>query len=142
LNTYVYRRESFYTSQTTNYLSDYYQNNYNNTFVFNSAEELAITPHFLMMIADLSSTELLVRRTEYVFTCSYSLVVEEAIKKPMNSMKPLKKTVSLSLDHDVVEGIKTLAEESDRSFSQYVNMVLKRILKNKAERDQNEKEEE
>ena len=54
----------------------------------------------------------------------------------------LKKTVSLSLDHDVVEGIKVLAEESDRSFSQYVNMVLKRILKNKAERDQNEKEEE
>ena len=46
-------------------------------------------------------------------------------------MKYLKKTVSLSLDHDVVEGIKVLAEESDRSFSQYVNMVLKRILKNK-----------
>lgn len=54
----------------------------------------------------------------------------------------MKKNVSLTLDHDVVEGIKALAEESDRSFSQYVNMVLKRILKNKAERDQNEKEEE
>ncbi|MBQ4265784.1 MAG: toxin-antitoxin system protein [Clostridia bacterium] len=54
----------------------------------------------------------------------------------------VKKNVSLTLDHDVVEGIKALAEESDRSFSQYVNMVLKRILKNKAERDQNEKEEE
>mgnify|MGYP003299707173 CR=1 FL=1 len=52
----------------------------------------------------------------------------------------MKKTVSLSLDHDVVEGIKVLAEESDRSFSQYVNMVLKRILKNKAEREQEEKE--
>ena len=50
----------------------------------------------------------------------------------------MKKTVSLSLDHDVVEGIKALAEESDRSFSQYVNMVLKRILKNKAEREEKE----
>ena len=50
----------------------------------------------------------------------------------------MKKTVSLSLDHDVVEGIKVLDEESDRSFSQYVNMVLKRILKNKAEREEKE----
>ena len=55
--------------------------------------------------------------------------------------RAVKKNVSLSLDHDVVEGIKVLAEESDRSFSQYVNMVLKRILKNKAEREQEEKEE-
>ena len=46
----------------------------------------------------------------------------------------LKKNVSLTLDLEVVEGIKQLAEESDRSFSQYVNMVLKRLLKNKAER--------
>lgn len=61
------------------------------------------------------------------------------IERP-KGMNHLKKTVSLSLDHDVVEGIKGLAEESDRSFSQYVNMVLKRILKNKAEREQEEKE--
>ena len=54
--------------------------------------------------------------------------------------RAVKKNVSLTLDHDVVEGIKVLAEESDRSFSQYVNMVLKRILKNKAEREQEEKE--
>lgn len=50
----------------------------------------------------------------------------------------MKRNVSLTLDHDVVEGIKALAEESDRSFSQYVNMVLKRILKNKAEREEKE----
>ena len=55
-------------------------------------------------------------------------------------VKNLKRNVSLTLDHDVVEGIKALAEESDRSFSQYVYMVLKRILKNKAEREQEEKE--
>ena len=58
----------------------------------------------------------------------------------MKGIVDVKKNVSLTLDHDVVEGIKALAEESDRSFSQYVNMVLQRILKNKAEREQDEKE--
>ena len=47
----------------------------------------------------------------------------------------MKKNVSLTLDHEVVEGIKKLAEESDRSFSQYVNLVLKEYLK---EQDKNE----
>ena len=56
-------------------------------------------------------------------------------------MKPLKKTVSISLDIDVIEGIKELAEESDRSFSQYINTVLKRILKNKAEHMTEDKDE-
>lgn len=40
-------------------------------------------------------------------------------------MKPLKKKVSITLDSDLVEMIKELAEEDDRSFSQYINMVLK-----------------
>ena len=40
-------------------------------------------------------------------------------------MKPLKKKVSITLDSDLVEMIKTMAEEDDRSFSQYINMVLK-----------------
>jgi len=53
----------------------------------------------------------------------------------------LKKNVSLTLDVDVIEGIKALAEESDRSFSQYVNVVLKRYLKNRSERDREEKTE-
>jgi len=56
-------------------------------------------------------------------------------------MKKLKKNVSLTLDHEVVEGIKKLAEESDRSFSQYVNMVLKRLLKNKSEHIPEDKDE-
>lgn len=43
-------------------------------------------------------------------------------------MKPLKLKVSISLDEDVVEQVKQLAEEDDRSFSQYVNMVLKSHL--------------
>jgi len=53
----------------------------------------------------------------------------------------LKKNVSLTLDVDVIEGIKALAEESDRSFSQYVNVVHKRYLKNRSERDREEKTE-
>ncbi len=44
-------------------------------------------------------------------------------------MKPLKEKVSITLDSDVVEKIKNLAEEDERSFSQYINKVLKDYLK-------------
>lgn len=40
-------------------------------------------------------------------------------------MKPLKTKVSITLDFDLVEAIKKLAEKDDRSFSQYINLVLK-----------------
>ena len=40
-------------------------------------------------------------------------------------MKPLKNKVSITLDETIIEKIKTLADEDDRNFSQYVNMVLK-----------------
>lgn len=40
-------------------------------------------------------------------------------------MKPLKSKVSITLDDDLVQKLKVLAEEDDRSFSQYINMVLK-----------------
>lgn len=40
-------------------------------------------------------------------------------------MKPLKEKVSITLDSDIVEKIKVLAENDDRSFSQYINKVLK-----------------
>ena len=46
-------------------------------------------------------------------------------------MKPLKKKVSITLDMDIVEKIKIIAEEDDRSFSQYVNLVLRDFLENK-----------
>ena len=45
-------------------------------------------------------------------------------------MKPLKNKVSITLDGDVIERIKQLAEDDDRSFSQYINMVLKEHLNN------------
>lgn len=43
-------------------------------------------------------------------------------------MKPLKEKVSITLDNDIVEKIKKLAEEDERSFSQFINKVLKDFL--------------
>jgi predicted transcriptional regulator len=43
-------------------------------------------------------------------------------------MKPLKVKVSITLDEDVVARIKRIAEADDRSFSQYVNLILKEAL--------------
>ena len=51
-------------------------------------------------------------------------------------MKPLKSKVSITLDNDIVEKIKILSENDDRSFSQYINIVLKQhiqSLENKKE---------
>ena len=43
-------------------------------------------------------------------------------------MKPLKEKVSITLDSDVVAKVKELAELDDRSFSQFVNKILKEYL--------------
>lgn len=43
-------------------------------------------------------------------------------------MKPLKNKVSITLDSDIIEQLKILAEKDDRSFSQYINMILKEYL--------------
>lgn len=40
-------------------------------------------------------------------------------------MKSMKSKVSITLDEDIIIKIKELAENDDRSFSQYINMVLK-----------------
>ena len=45
-------------------------------------------------------------------------------------MKPLKNKVSITLDADVIDKIKELAEEDDRSFSQYINLVLREHINN------------
>lgn len=49
-------------------------------------------------------------------------------------MKPLKSKVSITLDEDIIQRIKELAENDDRSFSQYINIVLKEHL-NRNDRD-------
>ena len=46
-------------------------------------------------------------------------------------MKPLKSKVSMTLDGDIIERIRKLADEDDRSFSQYINLVLKEHILSK-----------
>jgi predicted transcriptional regulator len=47
-------------------------------------------------------------------------------------MKPLKEKISITIDGDVLEKLKQLAEKDDRSLSQYINLVLKRHIENEA----------
>ncbi len=42
-------------------------------------------------------------------------------------MKPLKAKVSITIDNNIVEVLKTLAEEDDRSLSQYINLIFKKM---------------
>lgn len=49
-------------------------------------------------------------------------------------MKPLKTKVSITLDAEIIDEIKSLAEQDDRSFSQYVNLVLREYLKENKKR--------
>ena len=51
-------------------------------------------------------------------------------------MRPLKEKVSITLDGDVIEKIKDLAEQDSRNFSQYINMVLRDHI---AEQEKKEK---
>ena len=47
----------------------------------------------------------------------------------MESYKPLKVKVSLSLDEEVVKKLRILAEEDDRQLSSYVNLVPRNYLR-------------
>ena len=44
-------------------------------------------------------------------------------------MKPLKEKISITIDGDILEKIKNIAEEDDRSLSQYINIALKQHIK-------------
>ena len=44
-------------------------------------------------------------------------------------MKPLKQKVSITLDDDILQKIKILADNSDRSLSQYINLILRNHVK-------------
>lgn len=56
-------------------------------------------------------------------------------------MKPLKKSISLTLDEDIIEKVRVLAEDSDRSFSQYVNLLLRKHLAAREARSESRDEE-
>ena len=44
-------------------------------------------------------------------------------------MRPLKKSVSITIDSDLLEKVKVIAELDDRSFSQVVNLALTEYVK-------------
>lgn len=44
-------------------------------------------------------------------------------------MKPLKSKISITIDTDLLDKIKLLAEEDDRSLSQYINIIIRNHLK-------------
>ena len=43
-------------------------------------------------------------------------------------MKPLKERISITIDSDILEKIKEIAEYDDRSLSSFINLLLKRYL--------------
>ena len=43
-------------------------------------------------------------------------------------MKPLKSKVSISLDDDIIRMTKELAEKDDRTFSSYINLILRKNI--------------
>lgn len=45
-------------------------------------------------------------------------------------MKPLKEKLSITIDSDIVDEIRALADEDQRSLSQYINLVLRKHLEN------------
>ncbi len=46
-------------------------------------------------------------------------------------MKPLKTKISITIDNEIVDKLKELSEQDDRSLSQYINLILKEYLKEK-----------
>lgn len=55
-------------------------------------------------------------------------------------MRPLKTKVSITLDTTIIDQLKDLSEKDDRSFSQYINLILKSYLTEKEHLDRNEPE--
>ena len=51
--------------------------------------------------------------------------------------RPLKEKVSITLDADVVEVLRELSEKDQRSFSQYINRVLKKHIEQKKQEKEN-----
>lgn len=49
-------------------------------------------------------------------------------------MKPLKDKISITIDSDILEKLREIAEADDRSLSQYINLVLKKHLEDRKEK--------
>ncbi len=46
----------------------------------------------------------------------------------MYDQRPIKSKLTITVDCDIIDEIKKLAEEDDRTVSQYINRVLKKYL--------------
>ena len=47
----------------------------------------------------------------------------------MENMKPLKVTMTVTIEENVLEKLKEYAEKDERTLSSYVNLVLKKYVK-------------
>ena len=43
-------------------------------------------------------------------------------------MKPLKESISITLDSDLLAELRKEAEKDDRSLSQFINLILKKYI--------------
>lgn len=53
-----------------------------------------------------------------------------------DDMKPLKEKISITIDADLLVKLRQLAEDDDRSLSQYINLVLKQHIDKKRNKEQ------
>lgn len=45
-----------------------------------------------------------------------------------DDMKPLKEKISITIDSDLLAKLRQMAEDDDRSLSQYINLILKQYM--------------
>ncbi len=50
-------------------------------------------------------------------------------------MRPLKEQISVTIDSDLLEKARELAEQDDRSLSQFINIALKEYVKKLDKKD-------
>ncbi len=46
-------------------------------------------------------------------------------------MKPLKEKISITIDTDLLNELKAEEEKDERSLSQYINLILRKYIKDK-----------
>lgn len=51
-------------------------------------------------------------------------------------MKPLKEKISITIDADLLIKLRQLADDDDRSLSQYINLILKQHIDRKEKKGQ------
>lgn len=56
-------------------------------------------------------------------------------------MRPLKERISITIDSDLLELVREEAENDDRSVSQFINLVLKKYIVEKRQREMPETKE-